>query len=302
MDSAEYTAPSDVFSDGVLAAGEQESFSHSLMSPATDGDWDIAFNVEEFMPFVNMQGPETDPSYGYMFNISNDTGVNITYMTVMHGETKTINFVHYLNSHYDQENAPVGGIPYKLDLHVYPYVAPPTAVDDTFIVTYHEDTIIYPLLNDVGGLTIKSVDGVPSGSTAVISSDKTYITYYQGSENPETFSYIVSGSEPLFKEDTGGITTDIINQAPLCTEDAIQVVHDQAFNVNLTGNDFDFETDHLTVLSVTGPNDIHFTVTLQNNMAHIGVGSNIYTGTYYGSYTVSDNHGNTATGSIRIYF
>ena len=203
MDQAQYDAPSDIFSDGVLEAAEAESFSHTLMSPVTDGDWDVAWNVQEFMTWFHTP---TDPSYGYVFNVTDQTGTNISYMTVMHGETKTIEFVHSLNSHFDQGAAPVGGIPFKLALHVYPYVMPPTATDDSFMVVWRTATPIYPLLNDVGSpLTITSVSAAPGGSIATIDPTGQFITYYKGSVNQETITYTICTGAPLYKMDTGTI-------------------------------------------------------------------------------------------------
>jgi len=206
MTEAVYDAPSDTFSDGKLDAGETETFSHYFASPADDGDWDVAWNTQEFMTWFHTPSA---PEFGYSFNTTDTTGTNISYVTVMHGDNKEVRFVHHLDSHFDQENAPADGIPYKLVFHVYPFVAPPTAVDDQFVTPWRTATVIYPLANDIGsGLYITAVSGVMGNSQATINQDGS-ITYFHDSTLGETFTYTVCSGAPLYKTDTAIVTTTI---------------------------------------------------------------------------------------------
>lgn len=200
-----FDVPADSFSDGKLVYGETESFQHTISSPASDGDWEVMWNTYANMDWFDSP---TSPYYGYYFNVTNTEGANISYMTVMHGETKTINFVHSLDRHFQATADP---IPFVLTLSVVPFVQPPEANPDVFTVQFQNTMSLTPLSNDVSHaddptLRIISVSAcVNSGNTATISPDGQTISYHQGSTTGENLQYTIMDSGPMHKVATSTI-------------------------------------------------------------------------------------------------
>lgn len=89
-----------------------------------------------------------------------------------------------------------------------------------------------------------------------------------------------------------------VNNAPVAKDDAALVDEDKAIIVNVLGNDVDADGDKLSLSAVH--NGAHGTVALDNSGALIYTPDANFNGNDAFTYTVSDGHGGTATGTVNV--
>ena len=141
-----FIIPEDNFSDGVLTAGETETFSHTVES--LQGNWEIGFVVPNYT--------ETEhPLYGYECHIldSLNNDITTTGLMVLEGEIKIFKIKHSLNENWFDDGSEVS---FVMDINF-----------DKIIVIMTEHYKLDGNAND----EINSHNGTASGITWVIGKD-----------------------------------------------------------------------------------------------------------------------------------
>ena len=104
----------------------------------------------------------------------------------------------------------------------------------------------------------------------------------------------------MVDQQTGTVTVNVqsVNDAPVANADSATTDEDTAVNVSVLANDTDVDGDNLAVSGVT--NGTHGTATANaNNTITYTPGAN-YFGPDTFTYTVSDGHGGTASGTVNV--
>jgi LPXTG-motif cell wall-anchored protein len=183
----------------------------------------------------------------------------------------------------------------------------PVAVADSQTTTHHVPVTVTVLGNDTDAngdpLTVTAVtvpqdaNGVARG-TAAIDAGGHAVTYspplhFAGTV---TFGYTVSGGGGT---DTATVTVTVANAAPVAVTDDPGVAAGTATDIDVLANDTDVNTGQtLTVTAVGQP--LHGTVTLDGDgtVRYQPVAG--YKGADSFTYTVSDGHGGTDTGTVTV--
>jgi uncharacterized repeat protein (TIGR01451 family) len=178
----------------------------------------------------------------------------------------------------------------------------PTATNDAASTARTTPVSVGVLANDSdpngNTLSITAV-GVPTAGTAVVDpSDATRIVYTPpaGFSGPATFSYTIS--DGFGGTDTATVTVTVANAAPVAVADSVTAAPTGATPVSVLANDTDADGDGLTVTgvgaathgttTVTGPSEVSYTP----NAGYVG--SDAFT------YSISDGHGGTASGTVSV--
>ena len=193
----------------------------------------------------------------------------------------------------------------------------PTAVNDDTSVANDTSTELDVLDNDVDPdngdvLTIESVTQGSHNGTVVISGGKIVYTPVDllGGEGTETFTYTVRD----LAGETDTITVELTvlpNNPPDAVNDAFTTDEETALPVdasrNLLDNDSDLDGDTLTVTPFNGTSDKGAAVTINADGTFSYDPGSLFNGvaadqqdTDTFSYTVSDGHGGTETGTVTI--
>jgi hypothetical protein len=198
LTTSTYNAPEDQFTDNKLIPGETETFTHTVSSPITDGNWEFYWNNEADMTWFHTPLHEF---YGYYFRTTDNANQDINNMVVMHGENKTIKFIHSLDTHFQYTANP---IPFKLQLHICPFVQAPEANDDNYgFPMGTTDVVLHVLENDLdysGGLNITST------SQGTISPDGQTILFVGHADLHTSLVYTITDNGPRHKTDTATVT------------------------------------------------------------------------------------------------
>ena len=89
------------------------------------------------------------------------------------------------------------------------------------------------------------------------------------------------------------------NQPPVANSDSYTLQCNTSHSENVTANDTDPEGDPLTITSVWSDGRTSISI-LNAQQGLITVNTNAQTGTFNGSYVISDGHGNAATGQLYL--
>src|SRR5215813_3073723 len=185
---------------------------------------------------------------------------------------------------------------------------PVLAADDH--VATNEDTplVLAPavlLANDVDNagdqLTIKVVGNATHGTVALDANGNVVFTPAANYNGPASFTYTVSDGHGGTATATVNITVTPVNDAPVAANDTVAATEDTPLVLApaaLTGNDSDVDGDSLTIISVQGAT--HGTVALDANGNVVFTPAANYNGPAAFTYTVSDGHGGTATGTVNV--
>lgn len=90
----------------------------------------------------------------------------------------------------------------------------------------------------------------------------------------------------------------MVNTAPITTQDVTSVEEGKSITIDVLSNDYDFNSDSLTLQSVNNPSGV--------GTASVVNGKVLYQAPEEGvtnvqlQYTVSDGNGGTATGSVNV--
>jgi hypothetical protein len=166
------------------------------------------------------------------------------------------------------------------------------------VVSEDVSAVIDVLANDDPGLIVISVSD-PGHGTAVINSDGT-IAYLSDPDYHGHDAFIYTAVDALGGSVAAGVfvTVDPMNDPPAAMPDSAATNEDEAVVIDVLANDSDVESDSLTVIATTDP---------ENGSIVLGEGGAItYTpnDNYYGadafSYTVSDENGGESTATVSV--
>ena len=174
----------------------------------------------------------------------------------------------------------------------------PIAVSQT--VTTNEDTATAVTLSatDVDSPTLTYALGSPSHGT--LSGTAPNLTYTPGTDFNGNDSFIFTANDGTLTSNvaTVSITVNAANDAPVAHADSVTTNEDSAVTFAVLANDTDVDGDSLAVTGAT--NGAHGTTTANaDNTISYTPGAN-YFGPDTFTYTVSDGHGGTATGTVTV--
>ncbi|PYR69576.1 MAG: hypothetical protein DMF88_05630, partial [Acidobacteria bacterium] len=178
----------------------------------------------------------------------------------------------------------------------------PLATNDTGTTSEDAAVSIAVLANDsdVDGdtLTVSGVSTPAHGST-LANADGT-ITYtptanYNGTD---TFSYTIADGHGGSATGTVSVSVTAVNDAPAAANDAATTAEDTAVSIAVLTNDSDADGDTLTVSAVSTPAHGNASVNANGTVAYTPAPN--YNGADSFTYTISDGHGGTATGTVNI--
>jgi VCBS repeat-containing protein len=176
----------------------------------------------------------------------------------------------------------------------------PTAVSDSATTSANSPITIAVLSNDTdpdgNKLSITDLLGVSHG-TASISGDSIVFVPAKDYVGDTSFSYTVSDGHGGTSTANVSVSVAPVNHAPTANSDAASTTANTPVSIAVLSNDTDPDGDPLSITEVLG---------VSNGSVAINGGSVVFTPTkdYVGdasfSYTVSDGHGGTASGSVSI--
>ncbi len=190
-------------------------------------------------------------------------------------------------------------------IHVSSVEHAPVAVADAY--TTAEDTLLTVaaatgvLANDTDldsdPLTAILVAGPAHGTLALAATGAFTYTPAANFNGTDSFTYKANDGQLDSGTATATLTITAVNDAPVAVADNLIVLEDTAGSVNVLGNDTDADSDPLTVTAAA--NGSHGTVTFASpNLTYTPAAN--FNGTDTVTYTVSDGHGGTATGTVHV--
>jgi len=182
-------------------------------------------------------------------------------------------------------------------------VGVPVAQDDTYTVPMNTATSLTVLGNDSDPngdtLTITAVSAPAHGTAVIVTGTSITYTPTAGYSGADTFSYTVSDGAGSSDIATVTINVTTTGNAPVVQNDSINLLVGTSTVINVLANDSDPNGDTLTITSVTTP--AHGAATIAGDAKSITYAPTAaYTGTDTFTYTVSDGHGNSASGTVAI--
>jgi VCBS repeat-containing protein len=184
----------------------------------------------------------------------------------------------------------------------------PVAVDDSGLETDEDTPItIDPaalLANDTSlgdvALTVTGVGDATNGTVALVDGEITF-TPAANFHGTASFSYTIEDANGETDTGTVSITVNPVNDDPVAVADAgLTTTEDTALTIapaTLLGNDSDVDGDTLTITSVGSA--AGGTVAIVDGSVVFTPAAN-YSGPASFSYTISDGHGGTATGTVDL--
>ncbi|SUP92554.1 peptidase M6 [Vibrio owensii] len=123
-------------------------------------------------------------------------------------------------------------------------------------------------------------------------------TVAQGTKAGEVLTFQVTVKDPSGLSSTANVDVEVVNTAPITTQDVTSVEEGKSITIDVLSNDYDFNNDSLTLQSVNNPSGV--------GTASVVNGKVLYQAPDEGvanvqlQYTVSDGNGGTATGSVNV--
>src|SRR5207253_2894238 len=177
----------------------------------------------------------------------------------------------------------------------------PVAVNDTTTTTEDTAVSIAVLANDtdVDGdtLTVTGV-GTPAHGNATVNGNAVTYTPALNYNGPDSFTYTISDGHAGTATASVAVTITAANDAPLAANDASTTAEDTAVSIAVLANDTDVDGDALTV-SVAGTPAHGSTLANADGTITYTPAAN-YNGADSFTYTISDGHGGTATGTVSV--
>jgi VCBS repeat-containing protein len=151
--------------------------------------------------------------------------------------------------------------------------------------------------NDI--LHVASVTQGAHGTVSINSSRGTVIYTPAANYNgPDSFTYMAADNSQAMSLGTVTVTVTPVNDAPVAVADSATVAENGTVDVAVLGNDTDVDNDTLAVASVT--QGAHGAVAINANGTVRYKPAANYSGPDAFTYTVSDGHGGTATGTVAV--
>ncbi len=179
---------------------------------------------------------------------------------------------------------------------------PPVANADVATVAEDGSVDVAVLANDTDAdndtLSVTSVTQGSHGTVAINANGTVRYTPAANYNGVDSFTYSVSDGHGGTATGTVSITVTPVNDAPVANADSATVAEDGTVDVAVLGNDTDVDNDTLSVASVTQGS--HGTVAINANGTVRYTPAANYNGPDSFTYSVSDGHGGTATGTVSI--
>jgi hypothetical protein len=176
----------------------------------------------------------------------------------------------------------------------------PVAKDDGF--SMNQDTIAQfdVLANDSdpdgNPLNITSVSA-PAHGVASVSGGKVNYKPLPGYVGADSFTYTIADDKGATSSAATNITVKSTNRQPVAVDDTYYVNAIAAVTLNVLGNDFDPDSDALSIVSFTQPSTGSIKLGSNGSLIFTPIGP--FLSTQF-SYTVSDGKGGTATASVTL--
>ncbi|MGI0012849.1 MAG: Ig-like domain-containing protein [Nitrososphaera sp.] len=181
-----------------------------------------------------------------------------------------------------------------------------TPVSENGDVSLDEDQSIDILLNATDGegdtLGFEVVFLPSHGVIEIISGDGS-IVRYTPTENyygDDSFSFRASDSLSNGNIATVLLTVNGVNDQPAVNNDSYMIYEDNPLRENVLANDYDVDSDNLSVTLVEGSSDLQGTVTLDPDGTLVYTPEDDYYGTGSLQYVISDGNGEEAIGTVTI--
>jgi VCBS repeat-containing protein len=147
-------------------------------------------------------------------------------------------------------------------------------------------------------LSLASITQGSHGTVAINANGTVRYTPAANYNGPDSFTYTVSDSHGATATGTVSVTVTPVNDKPVANADSATLAEDGTVDVAVLANDTDADNDTLTVASVT--QGAHGAVSINANGTVRYKPAANYNGPDAFTYTVSDGHGGTATGTVAI--
>src|SRR5262249_6884200 len=194
-----------------------------------------------------------------------------------------------------------------VNITVTPVNDAPVAAGDTVSATEDTPLVLAPAAllgndSDVDGnsLTITSVQGATHGTVGLDASGNVVFTPAANYNGAASFTYTVSDGQGGTATATVNVNVAAVSDAPVAGNDTVAATEDTPLVIapaTLLGNDSDVDGDSLTITSVQGAT--HGTVALSSGNIVFTPAAN-YNGPASFTYTASDGHGGTTTGTVNV--
>jgi hypothetical protein len=245
------------------------------------------------LPIVSV----TQPSDGAVVITGGGTGVTFQPEPDFHGTTT---FTYTLSDGLTES------LTATVTVTVTPLNDEPVAVNDTKTVAEDAAATAIDVLDndddvDGDGLNVASVVQ-PANGTVVITGGGTGVTFQPAPDfhGTTSFTYMISDGFGGTATATVTVTVTPVNDPPVAVDDSATVAEDAAATpINVLANDSDADGHALTILSVVQPVD--------GTVAITGGGTGVsfqpapgFSGPTAFSYTISDDHGGTATAVVEV--
>ncbi|HEY3567701.1 MAG TPA: Ig-like domain-containing protein [Thermoanaerobaculia bacterium] len=179
---------------------------------------------------------------------------------------------------------------------------PPVAVNDSATVAEDSQTDVAVLANDTDPdndpLTVASVAQGSHGAVVINPNQTVQYTPAANYNGPDSFTYTISDGHGGTATGTVAINVSSVDDAPIANPDSASVAEDGTVSIPVLANDADPEGDILTVTAVT--QGTHGAAVINPDKTVQYTPSANYNGPDSFTYTISDGHGGTATGTVAI--
>ena len=184
------------------------------------------------------------------------------------------------------------------------YTAIPVANTDTVSLIENQSITFNPLVNDTDpdgdSLIITGLYNVTHGTATYTSNSITY-TPDHGYYGDAHIGYLVRDNHGVnyYAQTSGSVNVTVVraNRPPVANDWSAVLEQGDVFTFNPTTNDTDIDNDTLTITQVTNPS--HGEITFTNNSVTYTPDSD-YAGYDEVNYTISDDHGHSASAKINF--
>ena len=140
-----------------------------------------------------------------------------------------------------------------------------------------------------------------AGTDATLSDANTAeasFTVAQGTKVGEVLTFQVTVKDPSGLSSTANVDVEVVNTAPITTQDVASVEEGKSITIDVLSNDYDFNNDSLTLQSVNNPSGVGTTSVVNGKVLYQAPEEGV--ANVQLQYTVSDGNGGTATGSVNV--
>jgi hypothetical protein len=219
--------------------------------------------------------------------------------TVTYAPAANYNGADFFN-YYAADGAGAESFPTRVDLTVTAVQDPPVARDDVLTVQEDTPTNLNVTLNDSDPdndfVAVQSVTQ-PAHGTVTLSGSLVYTSAlnYNG---PDAFTYTVSDGHGNTATASVSLTVTPVNDRPVAVQDNPTTLEDTPVTIAVLANDSDVEGDTLTITGFT--QGLHGVATLNADGTVTYTPALNYNGIDTFVYNLSDGHGGTASGLVRV--